>query len=95
MPPPEFYTDSTTLNPVTNLDGFEIYVNESGSFGNGDISIAVISAVDATTHTLITSINLSNLGQYLSRGITYRVWMRAVAITGLKSGFSPAASFSF
>ncbi|MFZ2223822.1 MAG: hypothetical protein WAV26_03950 [Candidatus Deferrimicrobium sp.] len=83
------------MNPVTDLDGFEIYVNESGSFNNGDTPNAVVSAVDPQTHALTTSFNLANLGPYLSRGITYRVSMRAVAITGLKSDFSPPASFSF
>ena len=92
---PESYTDSTSLNPITDLDGFEIYVNESGSFSNGDIPKAVVSAVDPSTHTLTTSFNLANLGPYLSKGIAYRVSMRAVAITGLKSDFSPPASFSF
>jgi hypothetical protein len=92
---PDSYTDSTSLNPLTDLDGFEIFVNESGSFSNGDIPKAVVSAVDPSTHTLTTSFNLANLGPYLSRGIAYRVSMRAVAITGLKSDFSPPASFSF
>ena len=92
---PESYTDSTSLNPMTDLDGFEIYVNESGSFSNGDTPNAVVSAVDPQTHTLTTSFNLANLGPYLSKGIAYRVSMRAVAITGLKSDFSPPASFSF
>ena len=92
---PESYTDNTSLNPLTDLDVYEIYVNESGSFADADIPNAVVSAVDTTTHTLTTSFNLANLGQYLSRGVAYRVSMRAVAITGLKSDFSPAAYFSF
>jgi hypothetical protein len=92
---PVFYTDQTSLNPVTDLDGFEIYVNESGSFSDGDIPNAVVSAVDPQTRTLTTSFNLANLAPYLSSGITYRVSMRAVAVTGLKSDFSPPASFSF
>src|SRR5660398_279621 len=33
---PESYTDNTSLNPVTDLEGFEIYVNESGSFADAD-----------------------------------------------------------
>ena len=93
--PPNYYTDSTSLNPVTDLDGFEIYVNETGSFSNGDLPNAVVSAVDPQTHTLTTSFNLANLSPYLSKGIVYRVSMRAVAVTGLKSDFSPPASFSF
>lgn len=93
--PPDAYTDSTSLNPVTELDGFEIYVNETGVFSNGDLPNAVVRAVDPQTHTLTTSFNLANLSPYLSKGIVYRVSMRAVAITGLKSDFSPPASFSF
>ena len=93
--PPDSYTDSSALNPVTDLDGFEIYVNETGSFSNGDLPNAVVSAVDPQTHTLTTSFNLANLSPYLSKGIVYRVSMRAVAVTGLKSDFSPPASFSF
>jgi len=93
--PPDSYTDQTSLNPLTDLDGFEIYVNESGSFGDGDTPNAVVSAVDPQTRKLTTSFNLANLAPYLSSGIAYRVSMRAVAVTGLKSDFSPPASFSF
>ena len=92
---PESYTDNTSLNPLTDLADYEIYVNESGSFADTDTPKAIVSAVDTTTHTLTSSFNLANLGQYLSRGVAYRVSMRAVAITGLKSDFSPPASFSF
>lgn len=92
---PVSYTDQTSLNPLTDLDGFEIYVNQSGSFSDGDTPNAVVSAVDPQTRTLTTSFNLANLAPYLSSGIAYRVSMRAVAVTGLKSDFSPPASFSF
>ena len=92
---PESYTDNTSLNPLTDLSEYEIYVNESGTFADTDTPSAVVSAVDTTTHTLTSSFNLANLAPYLSRGVTYRVSMRAVAVTGLKSDFSPPASFSF
>ena len=92
---PESYTDNTSLNPLTDLSEYEIYVNESGSFADADTPKAVVNAVDPTAHTLTSSFNLANLAPYLSKGIAYRVSMRAVAITGLKSGFSPPASFSF
>ena len=92
---PESYTDNTQLNPLTDLDGFEIYVNETGSFTSADTPTAVVSAVDPGTHTLTTSFNLANLGPYLSKGINYQVSMRAVATSGLKSDFSSPASFSF
>ena len=92
---PESYTDNTSLNPLTDLAEYEIFVNESGSFTDADTPSAVVNAVDTTTHTLTSSFNLANLAPYLSKGISYRVSMRAVAITGLKSDFSPPASFSF
>ena len=92
---PDTYTDNTSLNPLTDLAEYEIYVNESGSFADADAPSAVVSAVDTTTHTLTSSFNLANLAPYLSKGIAYRVSMRAVAVTGLKSEFSPPVSFSF
>ena len=92
---PESYTDNTSLNPLTDLSEYEIYVNESGTFADTDTPKAVLSAVDTTTHALTSSFNLANLSPYLSKGIAYRVSMRAVAVTGLKSDFSPPASFSF
>ncbi len=93
--PPTAYTDSTPLNPTADLDSFEIYVNTSGSFSNADTPLAYVQAVDPASHLLTTEFNLANLGPYLSKGIVYHVSLRAVALTGAKSDFSPAASFSF
>ena len=93
--PPESYTDNTQLNPLTDLDGFEIHVNESGSFTDADTPTAVVSAVDPGTHAITSTFDLANLGPYLSKGINYQVSMRAVATSGLKSEFSPPVSFSF
>jgi hypothetical protein len=92
---PVSYTDNTSLNPLTDLSEYEIYINVSGFFADTDTPKAVVNAVDPTTHTLTSSFNLANLAPYLSKGIAYRVSMRAVAVTGLKSEFSPPASFSF
>jgi len=92
---PESYTDSTLLNPLTDLSEYEIHVNESGTFADTDTPSAIVSAVDTATHTLTSSFNLANLAPNLSKGVVYRVSMRAVAVTGLKSDFSPPASFSF
>jgi hypothetical protein len=92
---PQSYIDNTSLDPMTDLDGYEIYVNESGVFADSDMPNAIVGAVDTQSHTLVTSFNLANLGPYLSRGVVYHVSMRAVAVTGLKSDFSPSASFSF
>ncbi len=93
--PPSAYTDNTPLNPVSELDSFEVYVNTSGSFSNADTPLAYVQAVDPVSHQLNTEFNLANLGPYLSKGIVYYVSLRATALTGARSDFSPAASFSF
>jgi hypothetical protein len=91
---PVSYADGTPLNPLLDLDRFEVYVNESGSFGGSSVPQAVLSAVNPANHQLTTSFNLANITA-LTRGIQYRVSLRAVALTGMKSDFSPPVSFSF
>lgn len=83
------------MNPVTDLDRFEIHVNETGIFTDTDTPMAAVSAVDPETHLLTTSFNLANLAPHVTVGPRYYVSLRAVAITGLKSDYSPPASFSF
>ena len=91
---PSSYTDGTPMNPLSDLDRFEVYVNESGSFDGSEVPQAVLRAVDPATLQLTTSFNLANIAA-LTIGPRYWVSLRAVAITGLKSDFSPPASFSF
>ena len=93
--PPTSYVDKTSMDPVTELDRFEIYVNESGSFTDTETPLAAVSAVNKATHSLATSFNLANIGPPLTVGPHYYVSLRAVALTGLKSDFSPPVSFSF
>jgi hypothetical protein len=92
--PPATFSDGTLLNPAADLSNFEIIVKETGSFSDADTPTAIVSAVDPWTHQVTTSFNLANLGPYLQKGVTYYVSMRAVALDGLKSGFSTPASFS-
>ena len=93
--PPTAYSDGTSLNPVAELDSFEVYVNQSGVFSNADSPAAYVQAVVPGSNKVTTEFNLANLGYFLSPGVVYRVSLRAVALTGAKSGFSPSASFSF
>jgi hypothetical protein len=93
--PPSSYTDSTPLNPIADLDVFEIYVKTNGSFSAVDTPMAALPAVDPGSGQLATSFNLANLGPYLTRGVTYFVSIRTVAKNTLKSDFSAPASFSF
>jgi len=93
--PPTSYVDATPMNPVTELDEFEIYVNETGSFTDKDVPTASLGAVDPQTRTVSSSFNLANLSPIVTAGPKYYVSLRAVALTGLKSDFSPPVSFSF
>ncbi len=93
--PPTAYTDSTPLNPVADLDSFEIYVNQSGDFSDADTPVAYVQAVNSGSSQVTTEFNLANLGPYFSKGVVYRVSLRAIALTGAKSDFSASASFSF
>jgi len=93
--PPTAYTDGTPLTPTADLESFEIYVKESGSFSDSDTPMAMVGAVNPQNGQLVTTFNLANLGPYINLGVQYQVTLRAVAITGAKSGFSAPAIFSF
>ena len=93
--PPTSYADQSPLNPNTDLYQFEIYVNESGTFTETDSPLAAVSAVDPATKNLTTSFDLANPSSRLTVGPHYYVSLRAVALTGVKSSFSPPVSFSF
>jgi len=93
--PPTEYTNGTSLNPATELERFEIYVNENGVFSDTDNEMAAISATVSGNGQPTTSFNLANLAPFLSQGVTYHVAIRTVTRDGLKSGFSAGATFSF
>ena len=93
--PPTKFLDDTPLEPAKDLANFEIYVKGEGGFTEYDTPLALVSAVDPTSGQLNTNFNLANLGAFLSRGVTYQVALRAVAINGAKSAFSSPATFSF
>lgn len=92
--PPTAYTDSTPLNPTADLEFFEIYVKQDGNFTPSDPVTAEVSAVDPVTKASITSFDLRLLAPHLSQSIPYFVSVRAVSMSGVKSDFSPSASFS-
>ena len=93
--PPLSYSDSSPLNPATDLDFFEIYVKPNGNFMGSDIATAAVNATDPGTGQVVTNFNLTGLRPYLSDGVMYYVSVRAVAKNGLKSDFSQVATFSF
>jgi hypothetical protein len=93
--PPATYQDGSSLDPATDLDNYEIYVKEAPNFADTDDEMATLSATDRATGQVCTTFNLANLAPFISKGVTYYVSIRAVAKNGLKSDFSPIASFSF
>ncbi len=93
--PPTAYSDSTPLNPSSDLDSYEIYVKEDGNFSDTDNEMASVSATNGSGGEVNTSFNLANLSPFIEKGITYHVSVRVVAKNGMKSDFSPSASFSY
>jgi hypothetical protein len=93
--PPAAYSDSTPLNPSTDLDSYEIYVKEDGNFSETDNEMASVSATRGSGGQANTSFNLANLAPFIEKGVTYHASVRVVAKNGMKSDFSPSASFSF
>jgi hypothetical protein len=93
--PPTKFLDNTPLDPCKDLANFEIYIKGSGSFTENDSPMALVSAVDSGSGQVATTFNLANLGAFLSRGVSYQVALRAVAISGAKSAFSSPTTFSF
>ena len=92
--PPNNFADQTPLDPAKDLDHYEIYVKETGSFSPTDAVDATVSAVDPANGGLVTSFNIANIAPFLSPKVTYYVSMKSVSVTGVKSDFSPAVSFS-
>jgi hypothetical protein len=93
--PPATYQDGSSLNPATDLDSYEIYVKETPNFTDTDNEMAALSATDKETGQICESFNLANLAPFISKGVTYHASIRAVGKNGMKSSFSPSASFSF
>ncbi len=92
--PPVSYYDGSPLNPETDLESFEIYINETGVFSDSDLPNAALSSHEPGTNAITGSFNLANLAPYITEGVVYHVSVRAVSNTGVKSAFSPSASFS-
>ena len=92
--PPQSFADQTPLDPSRDLEHYEIYVNETGNFASTDPSDATVSAVDPAGGKLVTSFDIANLGDFLSPNVKYYVSMKSVSVTGVKSDFSPAVSFT-
>ncbi len=89
---PEAYADSTPLDPETDLEEYEIYINETGEFDSDDEPVAYVSATDANGNAT-TTFDLGNLDYFFVDGGIYYVSMRSVTKSGVKSDFSTAFRF--
>lgn len=87
--PPTAYQDNSPLDPSQDLSGYSIYIKEeSAPFTDADDEAAFASPAN-------TSLNLIPVCSTLDLPPgRYQVSVRAIAKNGLKSDFSPAASFT-
>lgn len=90
---PLYYSDSTALDPLWDLDVYEIYINRTGLFLTDDEPSAYISAVDSNGNAT-SEFDLGNLGYPFQVGQTYHVSMRAVSLLGSRSDFSQVFTFT-
>ena len=90
---PMHYTDSTALDPLEELDVYEIYVNRTGVFFPEDEPSAFVSAIDSGGFST-EEFDLSLLEYPFEVGQTYHVSMRSVSKWGSRSDFSGVFTFT-
>lgn len=84
---PESYSDQTQLDPEKDLDSYEIYVNQTGTFSETEEPAAVVFATEANGNPL-ESFSLENLVFSFSTNQTYYFCMRSITKAGVASEFS-------
>ncbi len=84
---PTKYVDRTSLDPLEELDVYEIYVSDTGGFSDEDYPEAYVSAVDSHGNAT-ESFDLGNLNYHFVPGETYYISMRSVTKNGVRSDFS-------
>lgn len=93
--PPTRFSDGGVLDPSQDLAQYEIYINGTGSFSPSDAPRAVSPAVDPSTGSPVTSIDLKKIVPPLESGRTYFAAMLAVDKNGAKSDLAlPAIQFT-
>lgn len=94
--PPTTFADNTPMDPVKDLDHYEIYVGTSPVFTDNDVPVAHVAALtfvdepsgNAKKQVLTSSFMLNNLLPFVEPGNVYFVSIRAVGVDALTSGFS-------
>ncbi len=90
---PRQYTDSTALDPLEELDVYEIHINRTGVFFPDDEPSAYVSAIDSRG-IATEEFDLSLLGYPFEVGQTYHVSMRSVSKSGSRSDYSRVFTFT-
>jgi hypothetical protein len=93
--PPSYYADNAPLDPIRDLDHYEVYVRGDGNFTDTDLPLAVVAAVkDAPAaggnpvgKILENEFILNNIQQFIAAGSRHYVSLKAVGVDGQKSGF--------
>ena len=93
--PPTTYIDGSALNTSVDLESFEIFLREDDNFSQSDQPEAAVAASNPQNGQITTSFNLANLSYFIKKGVVYHVSIRTVAKNGMKSNFSPSATFSY
>ena len=96
---PDTTIDNTAIDPYEELDHYEIYVSESGTFSDTDTPVALVSAVEdipssdgQLSRQLVTEFDLALL-QDLPLANQLYVTLRAVGVDGQKSEFMDAVAW--
>jgi hypothetical protein len=90
---PVAYIDYTPLDPGEELDGYELFVNDSGDFMDEELPAAFIMAVDPSGFPT-ESFDLGLLEYPFTEGRTYFFCMRSVTKAGVPSDFSRVFSYT-
>jgi hypothetical protein len=99
--PPASYADNSALDPCRDLDHYEIFVRQDGSFTEQDLPVALVAAVvDAPPSggnpggkMQETEFILENLQRFIPKANRLYVSLKAVGIDGQKSSFMTPVSW--
>jgi hypothetical protein len=93
---PTLFSDGGVLDPARDLEKYEIFINETGSFSPNEPPRGEFPAVDPASGSPVTSYGLSKIVPPLVTGRIYFVAMRVIDKNGTKSDMSyPAIQFTF
>ena len=93
---PTLFSDGGVLDPARDLEKYEIFINETGSFSPNEPPRGEFPAVDPASGSPVTSYDLSKIVPPLVTGRIYFAAMRVIDKNGTKSDMSyPAIQFTF